>query len=85
MGENSHKTSLECEEEQIKEILNHLDELSLDRIEHVEDKIEGLEKGQVIIQQDFNNLEAKLQKAHARIAKLQRKQMGNITTRNFHQ
>ncbi|GJS56127.1 hypothetical protein Tco_0629489 [Tanacetum coccineum] len=32
---------------------------------------------QVIIQQDFNNLEAKLQKDHARIAKLQRKQMGN--------
>ncbi|GKF64585.1 hypothetical protein Tco_0188033 [Tanacetum coccineum] len=31
----------------------------------------------VIIQQDFDNLEAELQKAHARIAKLQRKQMGN--------
>ncbi|GJY97957.1 hypothetical protein Tco_0514867 [Tanacetum coccineum] len=34
-------------------------------------------KGRVIIQQDFDNLEAELQKAHARIAKLQRKQMGN--------
>ncbi|GJU26285.1 hypothetical protein Tco_1164906 [Tanacetum coccineum] len=32
-------------EEQIEEILNHLDELSLDRIEHIEDKIEGLGKG----------------------------------------
>ncbi|GJR47229.1 hypothetical protein Tco_1315332 [Tanacetum coccineum] len=61
----------------IEEILNHLDELSLDRIEHIEDKIEGLGKGRVIIQQDFDNLEAELQKAHARIAKLQRKQMGN--------
>ncbi|GJV54414.1 hypothetical protein Tco_1450155 [Tanacetum coccineum] len=77
MGESSRKTSLERHEEQIKEILNHLDELSLDRIEHIEDKIEGLRKGRVIIQQDFNNLEAELQKAHARIAKLQRKQMGN--------
>ncbi|GJY60919.1 hypothetical protein Tco_0461576, partial [Tanacetum coccineum] len=77
MGESSCKTSLECHEEQIEEILNHLDELSLDRIEHIEDKIEGLGKGRVIIQQDFDNLEAELQKAHARIAKLQRKQMGN--------
>ncbi|GJU20101.1 hypothetical protein Tco_1153443 [Tanacetum coccineum] len=37
----------------------------------------SLEKVGVIIQQDFDNLEAELQKAHARIAKLQRKQMGN--------
>ncbi|GJX78892.1 putative reverse transcriptase domain-containing protein [Tanacetum coccineum] len=41
----SRKTSLERHEEQIEEILNHLDELSLDRIEHIEDKIEGLGKG----------------------------------------
>ncbi|GJZ40658.1 hypothetical protein Tco_0587544 [Tanacetum coccineum] len=77
MGESSRKTSLERHEEQIEEIPNHLDELSLDRIEHIEDKIEGLGKGRVIIQQDFDNLEAELQKAHARITKLQRKQMGN--------
>ncbi|GJT79122.1 hypothetical protein Tco_1045847 [Tanacetum coccineum] len=70
MGESSRKTSLERHEEQIEEILNHLDELSLDRIEHIEDKIEGLRKGRVIIQQDFDNLEAELQKAHAQIAKL---------------
>ncbi|GJY15152.1 hypothetical protein Tco_0385574 [Tanacetum coccineum] len=60
IGEISHKTSLECHKEQIEEILNHLDELSLDHIEHIEDKIEGLGKGQVIIQQDFDNLEAEL-------------------------
>ncbi|GJZ26504.1 reverse transcriptase domain-containing protein [Tanacetum coccineum] len=41
MGESSRKTSLECHEEQIEEILNHLDVLSLDRIEHIEDKIEA--------------------------------------------
>nr|GEW17057.1 reverse transcriptase domain-containing protein [Tanacetum cinerariifolium] len=46
MGESSHKMSLERHEEQIEEILNHLDEVSLDRIEHMEDKIEGLGKGQ---------------------------------------
>ncbi|GJT76172.1 hypothetical protein Tco_1042897 [Tanacetum coccineum] len=73
----SRKTSLERHEEQIKEILNHLDELSLDRIVHIEDKVEGLGKGQVIIQQDFNNLEAELQRDHALITKLQRKQMEN--------
>ncbi|GJX16627.1 hypothetical protein Tco_0217459 [Tanacetum coccineum] len=63
-GESSRKTSLERHEEQIKEILNHLDELSLDRIEYMEDKIEGLVKGQVIIQQDFDKLETELQEAH---------------------
>ncbi|GJS57713.1 hypothetical protein Tco_0652497 [Tanacetum coccineum] len=73
----SRKTSLERHEEQIEEILNHLDELSLDRIEHIEDKIEGLGNGRVIIQQDFDNLEAELQQARAQITKLQKKQMGN--------
>ncbi|GKB31985.1 hypothetical protein Tco_0871386 [Tanacetum coccineum] len=60
IGESSRKTCLERHEEQIEEILNYLDELSLDRIEYIEDKIEGLGKGRVIIQQDFNNLEAEL-------------------------
>nr|GEV26044.1 hypothetical protein [Tanacetum cinerariifolium] len=40
--ESSRVTHLKRHEEQIKEILNHLDALSLDRIEHMEDKIEGL-------------------------------------------
>ncbi|GKF54980.1 hypothetical protein Tco_0165320 [Tanacetum coccineum] len=77
IGETSLKISLEHHEEQIEEILNHLDELSLNRIEHIEDKIKGLKNGWVIIQQDFDNLETKLQKARAQITKLQRKQMGN--------
>ncbi|GKB96282.1 hypothetical protein Tco_0982419, partial [Tanacetum coccineum] len=77
IGESSRKTSLERHEEQIKEILNHLAKLSLDRIEHIKEKIEGLKKGRVIIQQDFDNLEAELRESHNQIAKLQRKQMGN--------
>ncbi|GJX11092.1 hypothetical protein Tco_0200951 [Tanacetum coccineum] len=77
MGESFLKTSLERHKEQIKEILNPLDELSLDHIEHIEDKIEGLKNGQVIIQQDFDNLEAEFQQARAQITKLQKKQMGN--------
>nr|GEW10493.1 putative reverse transcriptase domain-containing protein [Tanacetum cinerariifolium] len=39
IGERSHKITLECHEEQIKEIPNHLDELSLNRIEHIETEI----------------------------------------------
>ncbi|GJR71320.1 hypothetical protein Tco_0083685 [Tanacetum coccineum] len=61
IGESSRKTSLERHKEQIEEILNNLDELSLHRIEHIVEKIEGLGKGRVIIQQDFDNLEAELQ------------------------
>ncbi|GKD41607.1 reverse transcriptase domain-containing protein [Tanacetum coccineum] len=38
----SHVTRLERHEEQIDAILNHLDELPLECIEHMEDKIEGL-------------------------------------------
>nr|GEW75604.1 reverse transcriptase domain-containing protein [Tanacetum cinerariifolium] len=51
-------------------------ELSLDCIENLEDNIEGLGKGQVIIQQDFDNLETEHQETRAQVAKLQRKQLG---------
>ncbi|GJS14913.1 reverse transcriptase domain-containing protein [Tanacetum coccineum] len=77
IGESSRKTSLEHHKEQIEEILNHLDELFLDRIEHIEDKIDGLGNGRVIIQQDSDNLEAELRESHTQITKLQRKQMEN--------
>ncbi|GKA88294.1 putative reverse transcriptase domain-containing protein [Tanacetum coccineum] len=43
IGESSHVTRLERHEEQIDAILNHLDKLPRERIEHMEDKIEGLE------------------------------------------
>ncbi|GKE16699.1 hypothetical protein Tco_1424276, partial [Tanacetum coccineum] len=63
IGESFHKTSVERYEEQIETILNHLDELPLERIEHMEDKIEGLSNGRVIIHQDFDELETELQEA----------------------
>ncbi|GKA60090.1 hypothetical protein Tco_0759403, partial [Tanacetum coccineum] len=47
IGESSHKTRLERHKEQIETILNHLDELPLERIEHMEDKIEGLGNGRI--------------------------------------
>ncbi|GKE76362.1 hypothetical protein Tco_1542482 [Tanacetum coccineum] len=43
--ESSHKKPFERHEEQIETILNHLDELPLERIEHIEDKVEGLGNG----------------------------------------
>ncbi|GJR86117.1 putative reverse transcriptase domain-containing protein [Tanacetum coccineum] len=55
--------------------MNYLGELSLDRIVHIKYKVKGLGKGRVIIQQDFETLEAELQQARAQITKLQRKQM----------
>nr|GEW84579.1 hypothetical protein [Tanacetum cinerariifolium] len=45
IGESSRKTSLKRHKEQIEKILNHLDELSLGRIENMKDNIEGLGKG----------------------------------------
>ncbi|GJX66665.1 putative reverse transcriptase domain-containing protein [Tanacetum coccineum] len=75
MGESSHMTRLERHEEQIETILNHLDELPLERIEHMEDKIEGLGNGRVIIQQDFDQLETELQEARTQISGFQREQI----------
>ncbi|GJV98112.1 hypothetical protein Tco_1549689 [Tanacetum coccineum] len=73
----SHKTPLEHHEERIDTILNHLDELPLERIEHIEDIIEGLGNGRVVIQQDFDQLDTELHKARAQIAGFQRKQVGH--------
>nr|GFA62032.1 hypothetical protein [Tanacetum cinerariifolium] len=56
MGESSHDSTLEQHGKQIEEILNHLDELPLDRIERIEDDVEGLGKGRIIIQQDYNQI-----------------------------
>ncbi|GJT34388.1 hypothetical protein Tco_0924807 [Tanacetum coccineum] len=72
---NSHKMHLERHEEQIETILNHLDELPLERIEHIEDIIEGLGNGRVVIQQDFDQLETELQEAHTQISGFQSEQI----------
>ncbi|GKC08163.1 hypothetical protein Tco_0999773 [Tanacetum coccineum] len=75
IGESSYKTSLEHHEEQIKTFLNHLDELPLERIDHIEDIIKGLGNGQVIIQRDFDQLETELQEARTQISGFQREQI----------
>ncbi|GJR21474.1 hypothetical protein Tco_0970001 [Tanacetum coccineum] len=78
IGENYHGapyTSYARHEEQIETILNHLDELPLEHIEHMEDKIEGLCNGRVIIQRDFDQLETELQEARTQIFEFQREQI----------
>ncbi|GKB18499.1 hypothetical protein Tco_0852422 [Tanacetum coccineum] len=52
--------------------LNSLSELSLDHVEEMEDIVEVLVDGRVIIQQDFDKLKTKLQEARSQIAGLQR-------------
>ncbi|GKD42077.1 hypothetical protein Tco_1266722, partial [Tanacetum coccineum] len=74
-GESSHKTRLERHEEQIETILNHINKLPLERIEHMEDRIEGLGNGRVIIQRDFDQLETELQEARTQISGFQREQI----------
>ncbi|GJV03808.1 reverse transcriptase domain-containing protein, partial [Tanacetum coccineum] len=51
IGETSRKSTIERHEEQIQDILNSLDALPIERIEHIENGIEGLRKGRIIIQQ----------------------------------
>nr|GEX64811.1 putative reverse transcriptase domain-containing protein [Tanacetum cinerariifolium] len=68
---------LERHEEHVETILNHLDELPLERIDEMEDKIRGLGNGRVIIQRDFYRLETELKEARTQIAKLQKKQIGH--------
>ncbi|GKE03777.1 hypothetical protein Tco_1395795 [Tanacetum coccineum] len=59
-------------------LLLRLKYLRLKRIiMEIEDNVEGLVDGRVIIQQDFDKLKTKLQEARAQIAELQRKQMGH--------
>ncbi|GJU93222.1 hypothetical protein Tco_1317978 [Tanacetum coccineum] len=47
---------------------------SLERIEHIEDIIEGLGNGRVVIQQGFDHLETELHEARAQIAGFQKEQ-----------
>nr|GEW41490.1 reverse transcriptase domain-containing protein [Tanacetum cinerariifolium] len=75
IGESSHKISLEHHEEHIETILNHLDELPLECIEHMEEKVEGLGNGRVIIQRDFDQLETELQEARTQISGFQREKI----------
>ncbi|GJU26137.1 hypothetical protein Tco_1164758 [Tanacetum coccineum] len=77
IGETSRKSTIERHEEQIQGIQCYLEEIPPERFEQIENGIEGLGKGTIIIQRDFDALAAELQQAHTQITKLQRKQIGS--------
>ncbi|GJR85203.1 putative reverse transcriptase domain-containing protein [Tanacetum coccineum] len=75
IGETSRKSAIKRHEEQIQGIQCYLEEIPPERFEHIENSIEGLGKGTIIIQRDFDALPAELQQAHTQITKLRRKQI----------
>ncbi|GJR95165.1 hypothetical protein Tco_0267339 [Tanacetum coccineum] len=58
-------------------IQGYLEEIPPELFEQIENSIEGLGKGTIIIQRDFDALAAELQQAHTQITKLRRKQIGS--------
>ncbi|GJZ48542.1 reverse transcriptase domain-containing protein [Tanacetum coccineum] len=77
IGETFRKSAIKRHEEQIQGIQCYLEEIPPERFEQIENGIEGLGKGTIIIQRDFDALAAELQQAHTQITKLQRKQIGS--------
>ncbi|GJV32009.1 hypothetical protein Tco_1392409 [Tanacetum coccineum] len=77
IGETSRKSAIKRHEEQIQGIQCYLEEIPPERFEQIENGIEGLGKGTIIIQRDFDALAAELQQAHTQITKLRRKQIGS--------
>ncbi|GJY09789.1 hypothetical protein Tco_0377974 [Tanacetum coccineum] len=69
-------SSAPSQPQQIQGILGYLEEIPPKRFDHIENNIEGLGKGTVIIQRDYNAMAAELQQAHTQITKLHRKQIG---------
>ncbi|GJR91453.1 reverse transcriptase domain-containing protein [Tanacetum coccineum] len=55
----------------------YLKKIPPELFEQIENGIEGLGKGTIIIQRDFDALAEELQQAHTQITKLQRKQIGS--------
>ncbi|GJZ87194.1 putative reverse transcriptase domain-containing protein [Tanacetum coccineum] len=64
------KSAIKRHEEQIQGIQCYLEEIPPERFEQIENGIEGLGKGTIIIQRDFDALAAELQQAHTQITKL---------------
>ncbi|GJU10612.1 hypothetical protein Tco_1133008 [Tanacetum coccineum] len=67
IGETSRKSAIKRHEEQIQGIQCYLEEIPPERFEQIENSIEGLGKGTIIIQRDFDALAAELQQAHTQI------------------
>ncbi|GJT60868.1 hypothetical protein Tco_1004401 [Tanacetum coccineum] len=77
ISETSQKSTIKRYEEQLQGIQCYLEEIPPKHFEQIENSIEGLGKGTIIIQCDFDALATELQQAHTQITKLQRKQIGS--------
>ncbi|GJV62042.1 hypothetical protein Tco_1468142 [Tanacetum coccineum] len=64
IGETSRKSAIKRHKEKIQGIQCYLEEIPPERFEQIEKSIEGLGKGTIIIQHDFDALAAELQQAH---------------------
>ncbi|GKF44474.1 hypothetical protein Tco_0131026, partial [Tanacetum coccineum] len=73
IGKSSIKMHLKHHKEQIKDILNYLDELSFHRIEKME---EGRINDRMIIRWNSDELKIELERVRSQIIKLQRKKLG---------
>ncbi|GKF75503.1 hypothetical protein Tco_0224947, partial [Tanacetum coccineum] len=67
IGETSQKSAIKRHKEQIQGIQCYLEEIPPEHFEQIENGIEGLGKGTIIIQHDFDALAAELQQAHTQI------------------
>ncbi|GJZ75599.1 hypothetical protein Tco_0640064 [Tanacetum coccineum] len=77
IGETFRKSAIKRHEEKIQGIQCYLKEIPPERFEQIENGIEGLGKGTIIIQRDFDALAAELQQAHTQITKPRRKKIGS--------
>nr|GEV82024.1 reverse transcriptase domain-containing protein [Tanacetum cinerariifolium] len=73
IGKSSIKMHLKHNEKQIEDILNYLEELSFHRIEKMKERLVIY---WMIIQRDFDELKAKLEKVRSQISELQKKHIG---------
>ncbi|GKB65979.1 reverse transcriptase domain-containing protein [Tanacetum coccineum] len=75
--ETSRKSAIKRHEEQIQGIQCYLEEIPPERFEQIENGIEGLGKGTIIIQRDFDALAAELQASPYLRSLTRRKQIGS--------
>ncbi|GJS13322.1 putative reverse transcriptase domain-containing protein [Tanacetum coccineum] len=60
IGENSQKSTIKCHEEQIQGILSYLEEIPPECFDHIKNSIEGIDKGTIIIQRDYDAMAEEL-------------------------
>ncbi|GKA54858.1 hypothetical protein Tco_0753807 [Tanacetum coccineum] len=79
IGKTFRKLAIKHHEEQIQGIQGYLEEIPPEHFEQIENSIEGLGKGTIIINVDFAQLkQQKLQQVYTQITKLRREERKQI-------